>query len=222
MCALCGVCAVLYCNVPNDLILHYTTTYCTVLRYILHFSAQYMNYIQLDCHVDAMPLYLYHYLIHRWYLDLETLEVLTDFSERVVEAVRANDPKAQIGQDKDTPHSTPPSPSRPVPFDPTHVLGLIKDLSAFQLSCLHTDRAYKSAEALLQDRPDELLNRTVAHVKYLFGVPSLEGTSLTLPPSLSLVHSLFQPIPYPPFYSTSLPSLSLPPSLPSAQVSSPA
>lgn len=133
-----------------------------------------------------MPLYLYHYLIHRWYLDLETLEILTDFSERVVEAVRANDPKAQIGQDKDTPRSTPPSPSRPVPFDPTHVLGLIKDLSAFQLSCLHTDRAYKSAEALLQDRPDELLNRTVAHVKYLFGVPSLEGTALTLPHSLSL------------------------------------
>jgi hypothetical protein len=144
--------------------------------------------------------------------------------------VRANDPKSQLGQDKDkdAPRSTTPSPSRSVSFDPTHVLGVIRDLSAFQLSCLHTDRAYKSAEALLQDRPDELLNRTVAHVKYLFGVPSLEGIAPFLPPSpsgpLSLRHTFVNhfstthtppPSSYPPFLSLPpFPPLSLFPPLP--------
>ena len=54
-------------------------------------------------------------------------------------------------------------------------LDLIIDLSDFQLSVLQSRNSLQAADNYLRAKPEAVVNRIVAHLKYLFGVQNLEG-----------------------------------------------
>ena len=60
-------------------------------------------------------------------------------------------------------------------LDSDRVVALIEQLSDFHAAHLRSDKAYEVAEEFLHRQPEDLLTRTVTHVKYLFGIASLEG-----------------------------------------------
>jgi hypothetical protein len=54
-------------------------------------------------------------------------------------------------------------------------LDLIIDLSDFQLSVLQSRNSLQAADNYLRAKPETVVNRIVAHLKYLFGVQNLDG-----------------------------------------------
>ena len=105
---------------------------------------------------------------------MQSLDALADFKNKVMASVRP----IEVGEGREeggnnTRGTDGGSTSMDIETDT--VVALIEELSNFRVSHLRNDGAYEAAEEFLQGQPEDLLTRTVTHVKYLFGVDSLEG-----------------------------------------------
>lgn len=52
---------------------------------------------------------------------------------------------------------------------------LLRDMSDFQVEVLRHNKSFQAAENYVRGRPEELCNRLLSHLQYLFQVPTLEG-----------------------------------------------
>ena len=135
---------------------------------------------------DVLP------LLRRWWADLQSLEALLDFRTKVRTAVflpkdyrvieragsggsggsggsRGGEDGEEDGREGEW------GEGRDSSIDMDRMLAAITELSTFRSTRRHSDKAYECAEGILEGNPEQLLNRTVAHIKYLFGVTALEG-----------------------------------------------
>lgn len=105
---------------------------------------------------------------------MQSLDSLADFKNKVMTSIRP----IEVGEGREEGANNMDGADRdstPMEIETDTVVALIEELSNFRVSHLRNDRAYEAAEQFLQGQPEDLLNRTVTHVKYLFGVASLEG-----------------------------------------------
>lgn len=121
---------------------------------------------------DVMP------VLQSWWLDLQSNFNLVTFQTKVLTEIRRRERilaqeqgSVLVIDDEAIPQQHQAERDRAA----LKALETIRDMVDFQMEVFKNKKSFRAAEEFIRDQPEQMVNRQVAHLQYLFGIQHLDG-----------------------------------------------